>query len=303
MAKGHAALVTVVFGLAQNVVQCKVKCLVLRYIHKIQRGVFQRFVHQVHSFVIEEKVDRGGEVHLGGVGEHVIHDGTVRYEVHAAEFGAHVNGTAAVRLAVVGVQHDDVARDARIHQLLLGSRLELPRLLVVGDVSEHVDIFCVIELVFSHTESGVNPAGLVAGGDGHHHFALVHVLGAVVDLEHDVVRVHLLQDFHARMLDGVATMEDFHAAEVGEEWVGAVQFGTSVKGELVAEVEIFFQRDFCFAEGFFHEIDGVEIEGLHPFFGVDVVVISVGIESCGTSQVGGAVIELVEFVFTPGENA
>ena len=35
LAKGHAALVAVVFGLAQNVVQCEVKGLVIRYIHKI----------------------------------------------------------------------------------------------------------------------------------------------------------------------------------------------------------------------------------------------------------------------------
>ena len=59
-------------------------------------------------------------MHLGGVGEHVIHDGTVRYEVHATEFGAHVNGTAAVRLAVVGVEGDDVAGNARVVQLLAG---------------------------------------------------------------------------------------------------------------------------------------------------------------------------------------
>ena len=94
----------------------------------------------------------------------------------------HVNGTAAVRLAIVGVERDDIAGNTGVIQLLQGGRFELTRLLVVGDVAEHVDVFRIIKLVFGNTECRVDPSGLVAGSDGHHHLALVHVFGTVVDL-------------------------------------------------------------------------------------------------------------------------
>ena len=300
--QSRAALIAVVLRFAQNIVQGKVEGLVTGNIHEIQGCVIQRLVHQIHRSIVEEEIDGGGEVHFSRIGEHVVDDGTVGDEIHTAQFRAHIDGTATMCLAIVGIQDDDIARHRRIHQFLFGGRLEFAGLLVVGDIAEHVDVFRIVEFVLCHAECSVNTTGFVARSDGHHHFTLVHVLGAIVYLQHDIVGIHLLQNLHAGVLDAVAAMNNLHAAEIGEERVGAVQFRTTIEGELVAEVEIFLQRNLRLAESLLHEIDRVKIEGLHALFGINVIVIAIGIELCGTLNARGTVVQFVEFVLPSSQD-